>query len=276
MNPSKVSANRYALLDELPGLDLISVMCYHGLWDVVSPFGCSCHGIPGCPAICGSRGRSWVFILLSGFCLPMGHHPYKRGALVFGAGALVTAVTVLFMPEDVVLFGVLTLLGSAMGITALLEKALRKIPPAVGAVVSVALFGLTYHAQLGYLGFGDGWVLLPRFLYQNLFTAYLGFYPGGGVLLHRLLPAGALAVSVLVRLLPVPPGRAGADGAAAPFHLPERWGGWGGTRWWCTCCISRCCMECSILGSICCGKLTQTILQKCLDRGHWLWYPIRG
>ena len=57
-----------------------------------------------------------------------------------------------------------------LGITALLEKALRKIPPAVGAVVSVALFGLTYHAQLGYLGFGDGWVLLPRFLYQNLFT----------------------------------------------------------------------------------------------------------
>lgn len=109
----------------------------------------------------------------------MGHHPYKRGALVFGAGALVTAVTVFFMPEDVVLFGVLTLLGSAMGITALLEKALRKIPPAVGAVVSAALFGLTYHAQLGYLGFGDGWVLLPRFLYQNLFTAYLGFYPEG-------------------------------------------------------------------------------------------------
>lgn len=109
----------------------------------------------------------------------MGHHPYKRGALVFGAGALVTAVTVFFMPEDVVLFGVLTLLGSAMGITALLEKALRKIPPAVGAVVSVALFGLTYHAQLGYLGFGDGRVLLPRFLYQNLFTAYLGFYPEG-------------------------------------------------------------------------------------------------
>ena len=46
-------------------------------------------------------------------------------------------------------------------------------------MVSVALFGLTYHAQLGYLGFGDGWVLLPRFLYQNLFTAYLGFYPEG-------------------------------------------------------------------------------------------------
>lgn len=39
MNPSKVSANRYALLDELRGLDLISMMCYHGLWDVVFLFG---------------------------------------------------------------------------------------------------------------------------------------------------------------------------------------------------------------------------------------------
>ena len=173
MNPSKVSANRYALLDELRGLDLISMMCYHGLWDVVFLFGVQLPWYTGMPGHLWQQSICWGFILLSGFCLPMGHHPYKRGALVFGAGALVTAVTVLFMPEDVVLFGVLTLLGSAMGITALLEKALRKIPPAVGAVVSVALFGLTYHAQLGYLGFG------------------------------------------------VPPDRAGADGAAAPFHLPD-------------------------------------------------------
>ena len=41
MKPSKVSANRYALLDELRGLDLISMMCYHGLWDVVFLFGVS-------------------------------------------------------------------------------------------------------------------------------------------------------------------------------------------------------------------------------------------
>ena len=134
MNPSKVSANRYALLDELRGLDLIGMMCYHGLWDVVFLFGVQLPWYTGMPGHLWQQSICWVFILLSGFCLPMGHHPYKRGALVFGA---------------------------------------------VGAVVSVALFGLTYHAQLGYLGFGDGWVLLPRFLYQNLFTAYLGFYPEG-------------------------------------------------------------------------------------------------
>lgn len=30
---------RYRLLDELRGLDLISMMLYHGMWDVVFLFG---------------------------------------------------------------------------------------------------------------------------------------------------------------------------------------------------------------------------------------------
>lgn len=150
----------------------------------------------------------------------MGHHPYKRGALVFGAGALVTAVTVFFMPEDVVLFGVLTLLGSAMGITALLEKALRKIPPAVGAVVSVAAVRADLPCPAGVSRFwrwpgAAAAFFVPEPLYR------LPRVLPGGILLHRLLPAGALAVSVLGGLLPVPTDRAGADGAAAPFHLPS-------------------------------------------------------
>ena len=210
MNPSKVSANRYALLDELRGLDLISMMCYHGLWDVVFLFGVQLPWYTGMPGHLWQQSICWVFILLSGFCLPMGHHPYKRGALVFGAGALVTAVTVLFMPEDVVLFGVLTLLGSAMGITALLEKALRKIPPVradLPCPAGVSRFWRWLGAAAAFF--------VPEPLYR------LPRVLPGGVLLHRLLPAGALAVSVLVRLLPAPLGRAGADGAAAPFHLPS-------------------------------------------------------
>lgn len=33
------TAARYRLLDELRGLDLISMMLYHGMWDVVFLFG---------------------------------------------------------------------------------------------------------------------------------------------------------------------------------------------------------------------------------------------
>ena len=35
----KSTSTRFALLDELRGLDLISMMLYHGMWDLVYLFG---------------------------------------------------------------------------------------------------------------------------------------------------------------------------------------------------------------------------------------------
>ena len=130
------TAARYRLLDELRGLDLISMMLYHGMWDVVFLFGVAQKWYTGRPGFVWQQSICWVFILLSGFCLPLGHHPFRRGAVVFGAGALVTAVTLLFLPEDVVWFGVLTLLGSSMLLTAALDPLLRHVPPAAGVAVS--------------------------------------------------------------------------------------------------------------------------------------------
>lgn len=138
------TAARYRLLDELRGLDLISMMLYHGMWDVVFLFGVAQKWYTGRPGFVWQQSICWVFILLSGFCLPLGHHPFRRGAVVFGAGALVTAVTLLFLPEDVVWFGVLTLLGSSMLLTAALDPLFRRVPPAVGVAVSALLFWVGY------------------------------------------------------------------------------------------------------------------------------------
>ena len=173
----KSSSSRYALLDELRGLDLISMMLYHGMWDAVYLFGVVVPWYSAGQGRLWQQSICWVFILLSGFCLPLGHHPLKRGAAVFGAGALVTAVTLLFMPENVVWFGVLTLLGSAMLLTGLVQKWLQKIPPTVGLAVSLILFALTDHTMDGYWGLGPLRCALPQGLYANYLTAYLGFYP---------------------------------------------------------------------------------------------------
>ena len=123
----KSTSTRCALLDELRGLDLISMMLYHGMWDLVYLFGVRAPWYGSWQGELWQQSICWVFLLLSGFCLPLGRHPVKRGAMVFGCGALVTAVTLIFMPADVVWFGVLTLLGSAMIITGLLEKWLEKV-----------------------------------------------------------------------------------------------------------------------------------------------------
>ena len=110
----KSTSTRCALLDELRGLDLISMMLYHGMWDLVYLFGVRAPWYGSWQGELWQQSICWVFILLSGFCLPLGRHPVKRGAVVFGCGALVTAVTLIFMPADAVWFGVLTLLGSAL------------------------------------------------------------------------------------------------------------------------------------------------------------------
>ena len=139
----KSTSTRCALLDELRGLDLISMMLYHGMWDLVYLFGVRAPWYGSWQGELWQQSICWVFLLLSGFCLPLGRHPVKRGMMVFGCGALVTAVTLIFMPADAVWFGVLTLLGSAMIITGLLEKWMEKVPPVVGLAGSMFLFYFT-------------------------------------------------------------------------------------------------------------------------------------
>lgn len=219
------TSGRYALLDELRGLDLVSMMLYHGCWDLVNLFGIQADWYYGLPGHLWQQSICWVFILLSGFCVQLGHHTLRRGAQVFGAGALVTAVTLLFMPEDRVIFGVLTLLGSAMLLTGLLEKPLRHIPPAAGFAISAVLFALTRNVSAGYLGFGSLRLWLPQTLYANCVTAYFGFYPWWFYFYGLFCPS-AVAVSVLGGVLSLRRCRAAAHGALAPLGLPAAWLAW--------------------------------------------------
>ena len=173
----KAPASRYALLDELRGLDLISMMLYHACWDLVFLFDMNMRWYAGTPGRLWQQSICWVFILLSGFCVPLGRHTLRRGVTVFAAGALVTAVTLVFMPGDRVIFGVLTFLGTAMLLTGVLEPLLKKVMPAVGLAVSAVLFALTYHLDERWLGFGGLRLALPDAWYANYFTAFFGFPP---------------------------------------------------------------------------------------------------
>lgn len=150
----KTPAGRYALLDELRGLDLVSMMLYHACWDMMFLFGIWMDWYIGWPGRLWQQSICWVFILLSGFCVPL-----------------------VFMPEDRVVFGVLTFLGSAMLLTGVLEPLLKKIPPAAGLAVSAVLFALTYHLDERWLGFGGLRLALPDAWYANYFTAFFGFLP---------------------------------------------------------------------------------------------------
>lgn len=173
----KAQAGRYALLDELRGLDLVSMMLYHACWDLVFLFDVNMRWYAGTPGRLWQQTICWVFILLSGFCAPFGRYMLRRGTVVFGAGAVVTLATLVFMPEGRVIFGVLTFLGAAMLLTGVLEPLLKKVMPAVGLAVSAVLFAVCYPVGLGWVGLGGWKLMLPQSLYANYFTAFLGFYP---------------------------------------------------------------------------------------------------
>lgn len=98
--------------------------------------------------------------------------------MVFGGGVLVTVVTIAVMPQNRVVFGVLTCIGSCMLLLIPLDKFLKKIPAEAGILISFASFVLTRNINRGFFGF-ESWKLLalPRNLYQNLLTAYVGMPP---------------------------------------------------------------------------------------------------
>ena len=169
---------RYHLLDGIRGIVLISMIAYHFSWNMVYMYGAKWSWYRSTGAYIWQQSICWTFIILSGFCWSMGKQPLKRGLMVFGGGLLVTAVTIAVMPQNRVVFGVLTCIGSCMLLLIPLDKVFQKIPTEAGMVISIALFVVFRNINRGFLGF-EGWNLLPlpRDLYQNLVTAYLGM-PG--------------------------------------------------------------------------------------------------
>lgn len=169
---------RLNLLDALRGFTLLHMIAYHGMWNLVYLFGVKIPWYQSTPGYLWQQAICWTFVLLSGFCWSMSRNHIRRGLTVFGAGLLVSAVTLLVMPENRVLFGILTCIGSCVLLMQPLEKLLRNVRAGVGVPVSFSLFLLLRNCAGGTLGF-EGLVLcrLPGWLYQNLLTAYLGFPP---------------------------------------------------------------------------------------------------
>ena len=107
-------SGRLALLDCIRGITLISMILYHACWDAVYIVGADWPWYLSRGSYIWQQSICWTFIFLSGFCIPFSGKLLKRGLMVFSAGALVMLVTNILLPEDRVVFGVLTLIGSCM------------------------------------------------------------------------------------------------------------------------------------------------------------------
>lgn len=174
------SHRRIGLFDALRGLALVNMIAYHGVYDWVSVFGrpAAWFTQTDCARI-WQQAICWTFLLVAGAVFDYSRHPARHGVIVLGCGLVLTAVTLLVIPSERILFGVLHLIGAAALLTALLRRALEHIPALPGAVGFFALFLLCRSVPRGVWGFGPLSAELPAGLYQTSFLFPLGF-PGPG------------------------------------------------------------------------------------------------
>lgn len=157
---------RYSLIDALRGLALLNMLAFHFLYDVFVVYGGSFEWTQLTWVIVWERYICFSFILISGVSLNFSNHAIKRGLIVNACGLLITLVTAIAVPSQIIIFGILNLIGCAMLLDRPLKKLAEKLDPFLGASVSLALFAFFYGLPMRYVGFfGIPLIRLPDALY---------------------------------------------------------------------------------------------------------------
>lgn len=123
MTPQK---NRIWELDALRGICILGMMVVHFVFDLNEFAGLGLT-MPGWFNFCQRYGHI-LFILISGICATLASRSFRRGMIVFGAGLLITGVTLFmvcvlkFNRSLSIFFGILHLLGICMMLFPLFKK----------------------------------------------------------------------------------------------------------------------------------------------------------
>ncbi|MEG0570709.1 MAG: heparan-alpha-glucosaminide N-acetyltransferase [Oscillospiraceae bacterium] len=171
----KDMTNRIHLIDEVRGFAIICMVVYHLFYDLVFIFDVDIPIFfsPILEVIVNIFIALFVFI--SGSACNFSKSNIKRGAICFSFGLAMTLFTFLFMKDELIVFGILHMLGICMIIYGLLSKFIDKIPPLVTISIFALLFFFTFNIPNGYIGFGSLTLFLPRQLYETNFLFPLGF-----------------------------------------------------------------------------------------------------
>ena len=174
----KESKKRYYILDIIRGITLVSMIAYHFMFDLYA------FGIISSKAFFSEPMQIWqqsicmTFIFLSGFCFHLGRKQWKRGLIILGFAAILSVGTFfaeIIAPGSFISFGILCFMASAIFITIPLDLLFKRVKYIhwVGFFVCLIVFILVKNIGEGEIIFGM--VEMPKALYANYFTSYLGF-----------------------------------------------------------------------------------------------------
>ncbi|MGN0532114.1 MAG: heparan-alpha-glucosaminide N-acetyltransferase [Eubacterium sp.] len=172
---------RIELLDELRGFAILAMIVHHFFLDVGNVLDAD-WGYTVFDKLCILQPLFLaIFIIISGICSQLSHNTIKRGAVVLGAGLVITLVTAVIMPRFgftnvEIYFGILSCLGCCMIITGAIQPLIDKTNTVVGMIISGGLYLFFYNINAGSLCFGlidlpkvkTNW-LMPLGLYNDSF-----------------------------------------------------------------------------------------------------------
>lgn len=141
----KQGVERVHALDILRGFAILAMIFHHALYDVESMYGITVPFLHTGLFFGLQFIFVCLFILISGSTTRVSRSNIRRGLIVLALAMGLTAVTLIFMPENAIYFGILHFMGSAMLVYGLLEKWLRRLPRVPLATVSLVLFFITWY-----------------------------------------------------------------------------------------------------------------------------------
>lgn len=169
---------RIYFMDELRGLAVFCMIFYHGFYTLGFLYHINLGAfffrffMPAEPVFAG------LFMFISGIACNLSHSNLSRGLKLLALALGVTLVTWIFVPEEIITFGILHFLAVCMILTGLLKPVIDRfhfswIPVAVCTV----LYLFTKNIELGFLGLGGPLSIpLPQTLYTTNWLAPLAFH----------------------------------------------------------------------------------------------------
>lgn len=188
-------SERFHILDAYRGLTMISMVLYHASYDYFIIFMRNYDWLMSKVTFLWQQSICISFIIISGIVWSFGKkHALKRGLILIAFGTAITFVTLIFMPEETIYYGILTFMGIATLFTILYDKIILMIKEKrksgsndlitagksdfIMIFICLILFALTRHFPNGYIGSRSHIIIrLPESLYRYPAFAPLGFPP---------------------------------------------------------------------------------------------------
>lgn len=168
---------RFHAIDALRGLAIINMIIFHFLYDIFIVYGQDPTWNNHSAVYLWQQTVCCIFIYISGFVWLWGQkHNLRRGLCLNWGGLTISLVTFIFMPSEMIWFGILNFIGCAVLLLIPLHHPLRHIPPIAGALASLLLFFFCKNIPHGTIGLGNLLSIpLPAALYECKVLTPLGF-----------------------------------------------------------------------------------------------------